>query len=74
MAKGSHDERLEQLERENADLRRRVNLLELYVDSGCECRPESNPPVPAAHAWGRQTACSLSTAALFDTPASRAPR
>jgi hypothetical protein len=33
MAKISHDERLEASERENADLKRPVNLLELFVDS-----------------------------------------
>jgi hypothetical protein len=33
MSKGSHDDRIIQLERDNADLRRRVNLLELFLSS-----------------------------------------
>jgi hypothetical protein len=33
MSKQTHDERLEKLERDNLDLKRRVNLLELFVDS-----------------------------------------
>jgi hypothetical protein len=33
MSKGTHEERLSVLERENADLRRRLALVELYLDS-----------------------------------------
>jgi hypothetical protein len=33
MSKGTHDERIEKLERDNADLKRRINLLELALDS-----------------------------------------
>ncbi len=40
VAKGTHDERLEALERDNANLKRRLALVVLYLDSGRRERVE----------------------------------
>jgi hypothetical protein len=34
MSKDSHDTRIDRLERENADLKRRIALIEFYLDPG----------------------------------------
>jgi hypothetical protein len=52
MAKLSHDERLDTLEKENRDLKRRLNLIELYLDS--ERRERSGITLDEIRsAWGR---------------------
>lgn len=54
MAKLTHDDRLEQLERDNLDLKRRLNLVELYLDS--EHRERSGWTLDDVRAaWGKQS-------------------